>query len=55
MVIAPREMWRRDDHEPADVTVGRRVTETRAAARAQKPRGAHLRMTHTQRRGRGIR
>jgi hypothetical protein len=48
-------MRRRDDHEPADVTVGRRVAETRTAARTQKPRGAHLCVAHAQRRGRGVR
>ena len=48
-------MRRRDDHEPTDVAVGRRVAETRTAARAQKPRGAHLRVAHTQRRERGVR
>jgi hypothetical protein len=48
-------MRRRDDHEPAYITVGRRVAETRAAAWTQKTRGAHFRVTHAQRRGRGIR
>ena len=55
VVVAPREMRRRDDHEPTHVAVGRRVAEPRTTARAQKPRGAHLRVAHAQRRGRGVR
>ena len=54
-MIAPREMRRRDDHEPTHVAVGGGIAETRATTGAQKPRRAHLRVAHAQRRGRGVR
>jgi hypothetical protein len=50
-MIAPREVRRRHDHEPTHVTVCRRVAKPRAAARTEKPCGAHLRVTHAQRCG----
>ena len=53
-MIAPREMRRRHDHEAANVAVGRRVAEPRAASGAEEPRGAHLRVTHTERGGRRV-
>lgn len=53
-MIAPREMGRRHDHQSADVAVGRRIAETRTAARTEKPRGAHLRVAHAERGGRGV-
>lgn len=53
-MIAPRKMGRRHDHEAADVAVGRRVAEPRAASGAEKARGAHLRVTHAERGGRRV-
>lgn len=54
VMIAPREMGRRHDHQSADVTVGRGIAEARAAARTEKPRGTHLRVTHAERCGRRV-
>lgn len=53
-MIAPREMRGRHDHETANVAVGRRVAEPRAASGAEKPGGAHLRVTHAERGGRRV-
>ena len=53
-MIAAREMGRGHDHESADVAVGRRIAEARAAARTEKPRGAHLCVAHAQRGGRRV-
>ena len=53
-MIAPREMGRRHDHQSADVAVRRRIAEARAAARTEKPRGAHLRVAHAERGGRRV-
>jgi len=54
VMIAPRKMRRRHDHETANVAVGRRVAEPRAASGAEEPRGAHLRVTHAERGGRRV-
>lgn len=53
-MVAPCEMGRRHDHEFADVAVGRRVAEARAAARTEESRGAHLRVAHAERGGRRV-
>ena len=53
-MIAPRKMRRRHDHETANVAVGRRVAEPRAASGAEKARGAHLRVTNAERGGRRV-
>jgi hypothetical protein len=49
VMITPCEVRRRYDHQAADVAVGRRVAEPRAAARTEKSCRTHLRVTYAER------
>ena len=48
MVITPREMRRADNHEAADVAIGRDITHFGKAAWAEEPLTLQFRVTDTE-------
>lgn len=55
MVIAPRQMRRADDHQPAYVAVRRDIADLRGASWTQEALALHLRVAYAETWGRGVR